>query len=174
MSALTLVLNQLPGVDPDEFRNVRSYYSCGKSYQEALKGSGPKSPLSTASTKSSSGVSSLYDEEITKPAKTKSKSITNSEEKDTSGSETEVAKPKVTSTNDHRIMYRGRNVLNLERNLQPHKWQLTSPLYGFYSKYSIYGEYSRIENSKLVEEYKMKTCEICDFYEPTPYQLLSF
>lgn len=78
MSALTLVLKELPGVDADEFRNVRSYYSCGKSYQEALRGeSGTRSPLSTGSTKSSSGVSSLSDEETAKPWTTRSGFFTN-------------------------------------------------------------------------------------------------
>ncbi|OXU20580.1 hypothetical protein TSAR_007874 [Trichomalopsis sarcophagae] len=229
MSALTLVLQQLPGVDADEFRNLRSYYACGKSYREALNGKRrTRSSPSTSSTKSSSGVSSPSDEDIDKPsATTTSKSLTSSRKSDSgvsspsdedidkpsstttsksltsssksdsddsSPSDEEVAesstttseihiddekeaplkvkiskesdKPKETCTNNLRIMYRGRDILNLERNAQPYKWQLTSPLFGFYQKFSIYKNFSRHQNFESFEEYKMNACGICDFYEP--------
>ncbi|XP_031787062.1 uncharacterized protein LOC116417573 isoform X2 [Nasonia vitripennis] len=199
MSALTLVLQQLPGVDADEFRNLRSYYACGKSYREALNGKRrTRSSLSTSSTKSSSGVSSPSDEDIDKPsATTTSKSLTSSSKSDSgvsSPSDEEVAesstttseihiddekeaplkvkitkeidKPKETCTNNLRIMYRGRDILNLERNAQPYKWQLTSPLFGFYQKFSIYKNFSRHQNFESFEGYKMHACGICDFYEP--------
>jgi hypothetical protein len=55
MAALTLVMNELADLDPEEFFNVRAYYSGGKDFRQVLRRARPPSPTNSES----SGISSL-------------------------------------------------------------------------------------------------------------------
>ncbi|KAL7299975.1 hypothetical protein TKK_0007290 [Trichogramma kaykai] len=82
-----------------------------------------------------------------------------------------ITSVKVGKKRKNKIHYLGRDLLKLDKNTQPHTWQLTSPLYGFFSPHIFgnYGCYFRFENGSSIEEYPMQKCNDCDFYSPTPY-----
>ncbi|CAK9812529.1 hypothetical protein ANTPLA_LOCUS7432 [Anthophora plagiata] len=157
--ALTIAL-PLSGLEPEHFTSLgtRLLYEQGL---RTLTGCGPISP-STAS--ESSGVSSLVPSmESTTPEQTPVSSRPNTP---TEESVRKQQKPPV------RVHYRGRDILNLGANIREPFWQMRVPMvprYDFKSFMENRSVYYRLSEHGLTEEYPMRVCKECGFYEPSPY-----
>ncbi|XP_034943599.1 uncharacterized protein [Chelonus insularis] len=71
-----------------------------------------------------------------------------------------------------KILYKNRDILNLEANLREPSWQMRTPsvprhnIRYFMANRSIY---FRLGDHGLKEDYPMRICKECDFKEPSPF-----
>ncbi|XP_011494307.1 PREDICTED: uncharacterized protein LOC105359398 [Ceratosolen solmsi marchali] len=176
MTALTLVMKELPDLDPDEFFNVRAYYCGGKDFRQVLRRARPPSPTNSESSGISSLTSSSTGEDETQTATAKpgiGPRVDCSRETIKTIPQVDIRKQfhYDKSRSNDRILYCGRDILNLERNTQPYKWQLTSPLFCFLNPRvpTKYRSYLRFNGDFLREDYPMETCLKCGFSQPSSF-----
>ncbi|KAJ8687061.1 hypothetical protein QAD02_022855 [Eretmocerus hayati] len=177
MSALTLVLRELPGVDPDEFFYVRAYHtSCWKDLRTNMNSIGTSSPTRSRSSSCSGYGTASESESMTHEAtssgnlnrQVSSKPQHKWLKKHIKKSSVEKEKPQCEIKEENRIMHEGRDILNSSRNLAPSAWQLISPLS---STLNPYGSKDYRPNHRFIGDLTfldcpMTTCSDCNFVQP--------
>ncbi|KAK2584794.1 hypothetical protein KPH14_007112 [Odynerus spinipes] len=160
--ALTLAL-PLSGLDADHFYalGVRLLYEQGL---RTLNGAGPISPSAGSE---SSGVSSLtpsVESATTEQTPTSSRPQTPATSEEGSKS---YEKPNCNS----KIVYNGRDILNLGANIREPFWQMRTPNLSLHNLKTIMANrsiYYRLGEKGLTEEYPTRNCNECGFCEPSP------
>lgn len=159
--ALTIAL-PLSGLDAEHFYalGVRLLYEQGL---RTLNGAGPISPSAGSE---SSGVSSLtpsVESATAEQTPTSSRPQTPATEESSKGYDKQKCHSK--------IVYKGRDILNLGANIREPFWQMRSPSLSYHNLKTIMANrsiYYRLGENGLTEEYPTRHCKECGFCEPSP------